>query len=124
MYICNMGLIKNFSSSSFDNNNGFSCNEPEIIKSESSPDPTKFKLVNMKYVGAYMILKIQYEDANNYEGLKILVFKDIKYNELLVKNKNTIDPHFAENKEFVSPIARFEPTTEGWENAIKFCKSM
>jgi hypothetical protein len=118
-----MGVIKHFSSSSFDNN-GSSYNEPEIIKVESSPDPTKFKLVNMKYIGAYMILKIQYEDANNYEGLKILVFKDIKYNDLLVKNKNTIDPHFAENKEFVSPIARFEPTTLGWENAIRFCEAI
>jgi len=69
-----------------------------------------------------MIVKVHYPDSKNYEGVKILVYRDIKWNELLVKNKHAVDPHFGEDNNFISPIARFVPTPYGWEMAHEFCK--
>ena len=43
---------------------------------------------------------------------------------LKLKGQKSIDPHFSENKKFFSPIARFEPTLEGEEMAIRMCESM
>jgi len=42
--------------------------------------------------------------------------------ELVKKNKGVIDPHFSKDGKFISPYARFEPTSEGWIMALKFCK--
>jgi len=68
-----------------------------------------------------LIVGIKYHDCKNFEGKKILVFKNL-YIERLEMQK-LIDPHFSENKNFHSPIARFEPNDEGLENAYLFCKA-
>ena len=75
-------------------------------------------------VGKYLVLKVRYPDCTNYEGVKIMVYEDTNIIEIQKVNKGTIDPHFGVNPDFISPIARFEPTDRGWEMAIKFCKSM
>lgn len=49
---------------------------------------------------------------------KRLVFENCTLEDLM--EQKLIDPHFSENKNFHSPIARFEPTEKGWENAVKF----
>ncbi len=69
-----------------------------------------------------LILKIRYKDCANYEGVKVLVFENCKLINLL--NQKQIDPHFSDNKKFLSPIARFEPTERGWEWACKFASEI
>ena len=131
-----MGVIKWFSSGSNDSDwdKNYSVNlstKSPFIKVEQvtelvrvTPDPSKYDMLNMRKVGDYLILKIHYHDATNYEGVKILVFKGLNYAELLVKNYRVIDPHFMEYKDKASPIARFEPTDEGWRMALEFCEML
>jgi hypothetical protein len=61
-------------------------------------------------------MKVKYDDCTNFEGVKIMVFKG-QY-----KNRIWLDPHFAENEK--APIARFKPTSEGWDMAIKLAKAL
>ena len=86
-----------------------------LTKKEGNPNPNNYKI--LKYLefnnGRHLLLEIQYPDANNYEGRKILVFENCRLIDLL--EQKTIDPHFSNNPNFKSPIARFEPTNKGWE---------
>jgi len=103
------------SSSSFD----FRSNKiPEL----PNPDPKNFNLIRKKEIGNFLILMINYPDCKNYEGNKILVFEDVKY--IKIYEQGVIDPHFSDNKDFHSPIARFEPTDKGWKRAIEFCNML
>ena len=127
-----MGVGIGFSSSSADKSVSIfshwkddNSNTPKIyervIKNLPNPKPDNYKIVKYEQIKDYLIVKIKYLDCTNYEGLKILVFKSTI--EKLLKQK-LIDPHFSENKKFISPIARFEPTKEGWNNSIKFVKTL
>jgi hypothetical protein len=62
-------------------------------------------------------VKMKFKNFENYEGVKILIFKGKKINHVL--EMEFIDPHFCENQKH-SPIARFEPTDEGWQCAKMF----
>jgi len=86
-----------------------------------NPDPASYTLQRSEQIGAFLILKINYPDCANYEGDKILVFKDVTWKQLA--EQKLIDPHFSNNKEKISPIARFEPTEQGWEWARWFAAS-
>ena len=57
------------------------------------------------------MVRINYPDCHNYEGNKILVFLDTTREEL--EKQKAIDPHFSDNPDFISPVARFEPTVRG-----------
>ena len=87
-----------------------------------NPDPRKFKIEKSSKLNSILIILINYEGCTNYEGNKILVFKDIEIDDL--KRQGSIDPHFSENKEFHSPIARFEPTARGWGMAHTLAYAM
>jgi hypothetical protein len=63
----------------------------------------------------YCMLWINYPDAKNYNGDKILVYKN-KLTQIL--SITALDPHFLEDG--ISPIARFEPTIRGWVWGKKF----
>lgn len=78
---------------------------------DPNPDPTNYQIVKAEEHGKYLIIKINYPNCTNYEGNKILVFKATL---LELVNQKVIDPHFFNNKDFKSPIARFVPTDEGW----------
>ncbi len=84
-----------------------------------NPNPYKFKIVEWIQIGQYLTVKINYPDCTNYEGNKILVYDGIDIDDL--RKYDAIDPHFSVNKKFKSPIARFEPTDQGWIYALKFC---
>lgn len=106
-----MGLnLFKISSSSFE--------MPKESKTLPNPDPSNWSIVKHKQIGHWLIVKINYHDCINYEGNKILVFKETNIVKLKIQEK--IDPHFSESKNFKSPVARFEPTKEGWQNAILF----
>ncbi len=81
-------------------------------------DPTNYKIIKAHEENKFLLVKINYPDCKNYEGNKILLFKDLTLLELV--NQKLIDPHFFEKNELeiVSPIARFVPTDEGWNMAI------
>lgn len=131
-----MALIHNFSSSSGDRK------ESRSIFSRSSdsywarrmyegnnaanlpnPKPDNYKIIRSESVGNCLIIEVQYLDCiKNYEGKKILVFENCTLEQL--KKQKLIDPHFCENKKFISPIARFEPTERGWDFALQFAQQI
>lgn len=90
-----------------------------VIKSESlpNPSPANYRILRYQECFNFLAIEIQYLDCKNYEGRKILVF-ECKLDDL--RNQKLIDPHFSENKGFISPIARFEPTERGWIFANTF----
>lgn len=105
-----MGMSMGISRSSYDG--------PQV---RANPDPNKYQFLQMEQVGNLCVVLIHYDDCTNYEGKKILVYE--AWAEEL-KNHPVLDPHFSENKQYHSPIARFEPTVTGWKNAITFCKAI
>lgn len=78
-----------------------------------NPNPSRFKIIKVHKIHSYSILLVEYEDCINYEGKKILLF-----DKQLPKQLNILDPHFSEKG--ISPIARFKPDEDGWNNAILF----
>ena len=121
-----MGVFKMFSS-------GCNCNkcEPkesiketikskinETVKSLTSykivkdidPNPHKFIILDYIEKSGGILVKIQYPNCTNYEGIKILLFKDKNIKQ--IRALDTLDPHFLKNDS--SLIARFVPTDEGW----------
>lgn len=117
-----MGLNLFGSRSSFDN----SCEQSEPISFGGNPqlpnpDPNNYVIKQYNQCGKYLLVAITYPDCTNYEGRKILLYKGITIKKLL--KQKIIDPHFSDNKKFYSPIARFEPTQEGWDMGVKLMKS-
>lgn len=132
-----MGVIKHFSSSSGDKDKSVSLFSHWLSKSDAdkvntvtetkyeslpNPRPDNYEILKTIQWDRYLIIKIKYLDCTNYEGQKILVFEGYQLKHLLAQKM--IDPHFSENKDFISPIARFEPTDKGWKMAISFVKSL
>jgi hypothetical protein len=95
---------------------------PKKLPKLPNPDPHNYKIVKAHEEAPYLVLKINYPDCTNYEGNKILVFKDVTLVDLI--NQRIIDPHFFEdpNHKIASPFARFKPTDEGWEIALRLVK--
>ena len=93
----------------------YECRQPERIK--GNPDPNNVKILESYQNNNYLLLKVKYPDCTNFEGMKILLFKNCTL-EMLLK-QNSIDPHFSNNKKYLSPVARFEPTKEGFKMAWK-----
>lgn len=87
-----------------------------------NPNPKSFKLLEHKEIGNWLIVKVHYPDAKNYEGTKIMVYKDITYRTFCTWN--VVDPHFSANAPEKSPFIRFKPTDEGWKMAEDFVKFM
>lgn len=88
-------------------------------KSLPNPDPKNYSILSHLQLGRYLVVKVQYHDCTNYEGKKILVFRTTLAK---LKKQKYIDPHFCENRKFISPIARFVPTEEGLDDAIDYAK--
>lgn len=113
-----MGVVKFFSSSSLDSNNESNTNKTVV----SNPDPKKYRILREKRINDFLILKINYPESTNYEGNKILVFKNCTILDL-VQQEQGIDPHFSDNEKLISPIARFKPDDEGWKMAVFFAEN-
>lgn len=118
-----MGLKMGFggSSSSYDNDSSSHRCRPTKTKYAyvdklPNPNPNNYKVVRLEQCGSYFILELSYPDCTNYEGKKIMLYKG-RIEDLF--NQKIIDPHFSENKSFMSPIGRFEPTPFGWDLALK-----
>jgi hypothetical protein len=90
------------------------------LPAPQNPDPKKFKVLDKKSCGKFLILRIKYDGCSNYEGEKILVYEGVTWP--ILKRQKSLDPHFSQSRDFYSPIARFEPTDLGWSRAVLFCQ--
>lgn len=86
-----------------------------------NPKPDKFRIEKYKIVSNFLVVLVHYPDCQNYEGQKILVFKDLTVEKL--HNLRLLDPHFCNSPRHPSPVARFEPTDRGWQYAVLFCRA-
>lgn len=82
------------------------------------PDPRHFRIERFETIGRGLIVLVTYPDCRNYEGRKILVFKDLTEHALFAAE--VLDPHFIDVAPpgMPVPIARFHPNIEeGWKLA-------
>lgn len=80
----------------------------------TDPNPSNFRIKKVKeFANQYWVSLINYPDAQNYEGNKILL------TTWDPNSRSVIDPHFSVGGGI---LARFEPTDEGWELAKKYAK--
>lgn len=115
----------NVSSSRFDDSGflgriSYSSLEKKKVINNPNPNPLNYKILFHAEENNYLLVIIQYLDCTNYEGKKILLFKDCKLNDLL--KQKCIDPHFCDNKKYHSPIARFVPNEFGFDMAVSIMK--
>jgi hypothetical protein len=82
------------------------------------PDPANYRWVKHREIGPYTIVMLQYPGCRNYEGRKIIVYKE---RAAVLKRQDELDPHFLETG--LSPIARFRPTDDGWDDARRFVEA-
>jgi hypothetical protein len=73
-------------------------------------------------VGRYLLVQVRYPDCTNYEGNKILLYENCTVNQLVAQG--SLDPHFSENTDYHTPVARFAPTNEWWGRAKKMIARM
>ena len=85
------------------------------------PVPERFEIRAMVEAGGLTVADIVWPDAKNFDGRKVAVYRASRY-ELAAATR--LDPHFQEERGKLVPIARFEPTEEGWRMAIDFCDMM
>lgn len=101
-----MGMFKKSSWSTYDK-------KPPALP---NPDPKNFQVKRYATVGDGLVVEVHYPSCTNYEGRKVLVYCNVTIGDLL--RQGSIDPHFCDNTEYHSPIARFEPTENGWALAV------
>lgn len=104
------------SSSNFDRDSSDYNKPVTTVIPNPNPDPNNYDIINHLESNGWLLIKIKYPDCTNYEGMKILLFKDVTVMDLL--KQRLIDPHFSKNEKYKSPFARFEPTEKGWEAAM------
>lgn len=74
------------------------------------PDPYNFKIIDERSIGPYVFAEIDYPDATNFEGRKLLVCRREGFDTL--RGLSSLDPHFLEDSGVVI-VARFRPDQEG-----------
>lgn len=101
------------------------CCEPFVKKEAREdppkvPDPSQFNILRLDQIGEWTVAEVMYHEAVNYEGKKIMVYRASRE---CVSTRRVLDPHFCDGKH-LSPFARFEPTEQGWDAAIKLVRLM
>ncbi len=96
----------------------------------ATPDASNFEVVDVREVGAHMVMKVKYPNCAKcaYEGVKVMVFLECKALDAI--KWRTIDPHFRGReqgairyrnpKEAPSPAARFPGDDQGWTEALEY----
>jgi len=87
------------------------------VSRPEAPDSKQFNIKKMEQVNYNIVVYINYPNCCNYEGNKICVYKNADFSDFV--NIHILDPHFSNNTTKISPFARFEPTIEGWNMAVK-----
>ncbi len=83
------------------------------VQGPGNPDPKNYSIKSETITDKHTILYVNYPDAKNYEGDKVIVLTGT---EKVDKHK-PLDPHFDKKGRI---IARFKPDYEGLGMAIKF----
>jgi hypothetical protein len=83
----------------------------------ANPDPSKYRLVKKEQRHGHLIVELHYDGCTNFEGHKLLVFKNTTWEKLLLRNRDRIDPHFNHSRKYQYPVARFVPNATGWKLA-------
>ena len=78
-------------------------------------DISNFRILKHCQKDKFLVVKIRYNNCGNFEGEKILIYKNITIKDL--ENMKIIDPHFS--NENISPIIRIIPTNDGWKMALE-----
>ena len=79
-----------------------------------NPNPKNFNIMSTRQIGKSLVVEVNYPDCINYEGNKILVFGNCLEKD--IRGRITLDPHFSKSNGL---IARFAPTVEGLQLAVK-----
>ena len=82
-----------------------------------NPDPRNFQWVSHVEIAPFVVATILYRGCTTFEGLKVLVYKAPL---AAIKAQKHLDPHFQESG--ITPLARFAPTIEGIQAAIRLCQ--
>ena len=85
-----------------------------------NPDPSNFLVLDRESFGRYLLVAVKYPDCTNYEGLKILIYKDVDVSE--IRKAKSLDPHFQLDR--MSPLMRIAPTPEGWNLGRAICAGL
>lgn len=88
-----------------------SCRRSSVALQPGDPDPSRFEILRVAEAGAFTVAEIRWPDARNFEGRKIAVYRTTPAE---LRSATALDPHFQEHRGPLVPIARFEPTDEGW----------
>lgn len=111
-----MGMFKLFSDSS-----------PPIsfravpVPPDPNPNPFRFKIEATKPVGRYVVVHAHYPDCTTHGGHKVMVYDDAGELERALAKKH-LDPHFLEDPNTLSPVARFPGNAAGWRDAVDFAE--
>lgn len=100
---------------------GSTCSSSPYAVEDSNPNPSKFMIMNEKYVNGFLVIHVLYPNCRNFEGNKLLVYREkgiTNSKELLKRTGKKLDPHFSNNE--ISPVARFIPNEEG----LMLCERM
>ena len=78
----------------------------------------ELNFIRSQQVKTNVVVEINYPDCTNYEGNKIIVFRNVSIQE--IDSIKSIDTHFCEDR--LSPFAIFKATEFGWNAAIHLAK--
>jgi len=109
-----MGMPPHFGALS-DSSSCFIDGSRSPLQRDGNPNAFHFELLKKQIVGDAVVVELRYPDSFNYEGRKILLYKDHAEFEIAF-DEGCLDPHFLEKG--VTPFARFEPTEQGWMLAL------
>ncbi len=82
-----------------------------------NPDPDNFTVKSATQVGDYVVAEVDYPDATNYEGSKVMVLDGVTVEELALTSH--LDPHFDPNS---LVKARVRPDADGRYHAELFAR--
>lgn len=88
------------------------------VQDPRNPNPKNFRIRDLVEVGRYLVAKVEYPGCTNFEGVKILVFRDVRAPQLRAMSE--LDPHFCQDSSHPHLVARFRPDAQGWADALAF----
>jgi len=77
-----------------------------------NPNPDKYEIITVKEEGNVVMIELKYEDCTTYEGRKLLVYYGVTVADLW--KQGSLDPHFTDRADVISPVARLRPNALGW----------
>lgn len=104
--------------SSFGDDFTWNCNDKSPDNTSPDPNPENFKIKQIREIGKYLWVLVNYPNCSTFKGDKILIYRNVTRNR--IKLYARLDPHFSETG--LSPVARFRPDSDGVELSIKFCE--